>query len=85
MPDRRLSKKAVTSHYPSNEGWERDFPPTGWFSGFAFTSRRVGKGFPTHGLVFWFRLDVKKGGSGDGWSGDGWSRERAHRVSERIA
>ena len=52
------------------EGWERDFPPTGDFSRLQVmvsVARRVGNGFPTHGGDFTPTGDVKcckKGGEG---------------------
>ena len=45
------------THGLCQEGWERDFPPTGATHGGIshprLVSRRVGKGFPTHGGHPW--------------------------------
>ena len=45
------------THGVCQEGWERDFPPTGATHGGIshprLVSRRVGKGFPTHGGHPW--------------------------------
>ena len=60
------------THGVCQEGWERDFPPTGATHGGIshprLVSRRVGKGFPTHGGHPWGDFSptgcVKKGGKG---------------------
>ena len=53
------------------EGWERDFPPTGATHGGIshprLVSRRVGKGFPTHGGHPW--------GATHGLCQEGWERD----------
>ena len=69
---RRRVGKGFPAHGLCQEGWERDFPPTGATHGGIShprgVSRRVGKGFPTHGGHPWGDFSptgcVKKGGKG---------------------